>query len=284
MFNKKRRIPTYHLANGQSRSRSFQFPDRRPNSRIGRIKKSLFLLILTGSLCFFLYGLIFSDFFNIKNVTVGNKNFENESISLQIQDTLKSSLGKNIFLLKVADLESRLLNVFPGLEKIKIKKDYPDALNVEFSEYPLITNVINESSVIKKSYILNSLGFVVKEDLEDPNLPYIKIKSDEPINPKKAVIEKARLNYTLEAKTYFEDKFGMKIKEIQYKPVPRELHLQTERGFTIWLDMQKSYEDQFKKLKKAIVKLDIYRENLEYIDLRIAGNNGDKIIYKRRGA
>ena len=37
-----------------------------------------------------------------------------------------------------------------------------------------------------------------------------------------------------------------------------------------------------KKLKKALVKLDIYTEDLQYIDLRIAGGNGDKIIYKRR--
>ena len=33
---------------------------------------------------------------------------------------------------------------------------------------------------------------------------------------------------------------------------------------------------------KALVKLDIYNEDLQYIDLRIAGGNGDKIIYKRR--
>ena len=38
---------------------------------------------------------------------------------------------------------------------------------------------------------------------------------------------------------------------------------------------------KFKKLKKSLVKLDIYTATLEYIDLRIAGTNGDKIIYKR---
>lgn len=269
-------------ANSLTKSRYSKFPNRRPNPTLTRFKKIFFLLLLTGGIGFFIYGMIFSDFFNIKDIIVNNKNFENESISNQVKNTLKTSIGKNIFLLKIEGLESKLLNIFPELEKITIDKDYPNTLSVEFLEYPLVANVINESNIIKKNYILNSIGFAIKEDLEDQNLPYIKIKTDEPINPKKAVIEKAILNYILEAKTYFEDKFGMKIKEIQYKPVPRELHLLAERDFYIWLDIQKSYEDQFKKLKKAIVKLDIYKENLEYIDLRIAGNNGDKIIYKRR--
>jgi len=46
--------------------------------------------------------------------------------------------------------------------------------------------------------------------------------------------------------------------------------------------MQQPSENQLKKLKKSLVKLDIFNEPLEYIDLRIAGGNGDKIIYKRR--
>ena len=73
----------------------------------------------------------------------------------------------------------------------------------------------------------------------------------------------------------------MEIVRIEYKPTAREIHLLTERNFFIWLDIQISYEEQFKKMKKSLVKLDIYTEDLEYIDLRIAGSNGDKIIYKR---
>ena len=95
------------------------------------------------------------------------------------------------------------------------------------------------------------------------------------------MIEKSKLDYILESKNYFEDKFGMKIIRIEYKATAREVHLLTERNFFIWLDIQISFEDQFKKLKKSLVKLDIYTEALEYIDLRIAGSNGDKIIYKR---
>lgn len=234
-----------------------------------------------GGIIFSLYGMLFSDFFTIKEIVISDKNFENETLSGQIKETIKTSLDKNIFFEDTEELENKILNSFPELEKIKISKNYPSALIIEFIQYPLAANIINESNVIKKSYIINSIGYAIKENLEDPNLPYIKIKTDEPVNPKEAVIEKTKLEFILESKTYFEDKFGMRIISIEYKPVAREIHLLTERNFSIWLDIQKPYEEQFKKLKKAIVKLDIFKENLEYIDLRIAGESGDKIIYKR---
>ena len=74
----------------------------------------------------------------------------------------------------------------------------------------------------------------------------------------------------------------MKIIEIEYQVIPREVHLRTEKYFYIWLDIQKPYETQLKKLKKALVKLNIYDDELAYIDLRITGESGEKIIYKRR--
>ncbi|MBP9770912.1 FtsQ-type POTRA domain-containing protein [Candidatus Gracilibacteria bacterium] len=283
MFGKKRRIPTYNLKqNPVTRSRHFEMSKRRNTSIFGRLKKLFTLLSVIGVIAFFTYILFFSSVFNIKEIAVSNKNFENQAISDQIQESLKANIGRNIFMINMIELENKVLNIFPELEKIKISKNFPHSLSIEFSEFPLVANIVNESNVVKKSYIINSIGFSIKENLEDPKLPYIKIKTDEPINPKEAVIEKSKLNYILDAKTYFEDKFGMKIVGTQYKPIAREVRFYTEKGFHIWLDIQKPFEDQFKKLKKAIVKLDIYKENLEYIDLRIAGSSGDKIIYKRR--
>jgi hypothetical protein len=283
MFGKKRRIPTYNLQpKPVQRSRHFEMSKRRNTSIFGRLKKLFTLLLIVGFIAFCIYLFFFSSFFNIREIVVSNKNFENQAISDQIKEDLKANVGRNIFMANTIELETKVLNVFPQLEKISISKKFPRSLSIEFSEFPLVANVVNESNVVKKSYIINSIGFAIKENLEDPKLPYIKIKTDEPINPKEAVIEKNKLNYLLDAKNYFEDKFGMKIIGTQYKPIPREARFYTDKGFYIWIDIQKPFEDQFKKLKKAIVKLDIYKENLEYIDLRIAGSSGDKIIYKRK--
>lgn len=283
MFGKKRRIPTYNLhTKTVTRSRHFEISKRRSTSVFGRFKKIITLILSIGFITFCVYAFFFSSFFNVREVVVSNKNFENQAISDQIQENLKENIGRNIFMVNTVDLENKVLSSFPELEQIKISKSFPHNISIQFSEFPLVANIINESNVVKKSYIINSIGFAIKENLEDPKLPYIKVKTDDPINSKEAVIEKSKLNYILDSKNYFEDKFGMKIIGIRYEPIAREVHLYTEKGFYIWLDIQKPFEEQFKKLKKAIVKLDIYKENLDYIDLRIAGSSGDKIIYKRK--
>ena len=191
-------------------------------------------------------------------------------------------MNKSIFWLDLSEIAKKALSQSPQLQTVKVTKEYPDTISIEFSKYPLAANIINKSSNLKKTYLVNSLGFAVKEDFEKTDLPYITIESDEPINPKNAVIEKTKLKYILDSIVYFEDKFGMKVKEVLYKPIAREIHILTDHDFYLWLDIQRPFEDQLKKLKKIIVKLDIYKESLQYIDLRIAENSGDKIIYKRK--
>lgn len=292
LFSRKPKIPKYQFTYGKRPTLDSRFVRSRSDRTLRvrkpgfgflhRFRKIFTLIIIFSVLALGIYGIMFSSYFKVKNIALVTEGFENENLSKEIEETLKSSLNKSIFWIDTDDLAAKVLSQFPGLEKITVNKDYPNTLSIEFSEYAFAANVINESGNLKKSYLINSIGFVVKEDFENPNLPYIKIKSDEPINTKNAVLEKNKLNYILESITYYQDKFGMKVKETVYKPIPRELHLLTERDFYIWLDIQRPYEEQFKKLKKAIVKLDIFKENLQYIDLRIAGGSGDKIIYKRK--
>ncbi|MBI4975533.1 FtsQ-type POTRA domain-containing protein [Candidatus Peregrinibacteria bacterium] len=195
---------------------------------------------------------------------------------------ISDSLGKNLITIDLSIFETRILNKFPEIQEIDVSKNYPSSIEIDFKEYPMTANVILEGPTMKKNYIINSIGYAVKEDMENKSLPYIRLKSDEPLNTDTRMIEQSNLKYMLDSATYFQDKFGMRIVEIRYKKTAREIHLLTEKDFSIWLDIQRPFEDQLKKLKKALVKLDIYKENLSYIDLRIAGESGDKIIYKRK--
>jgi hypothetical protein len=257
-------------------------PSKRPHPILTKVRKiTILLIILTGSI-FAIYAILFSNYFVVTDISLKNKEIENQNIAEKIKKNISKTIGTNLIFINTNNLEAKILSSFPELETITLGKDYPNTILIEFSEYPLVANDINESATLKKSYIINAIGYAVKENYEDKTLPYIKMKSDEPINAKNIVIEASKLKYILDTKIYFEDKFGMKIKEFTYKPIARELHLLTERNFYIWLDIQRPFEQQFKKLKKALVKLDIYKDNFAYIDLRITGNNGDKIIYKRR--
>jgi cell division septal protein FtsQ len=291
MFGKKRKLKKFKYAYGKSptlsdnsprKYRSPQKPFKNKHPLIAKIKRIFYLSIFGLAIVLLIYFVFFSNYFVVTDITIAEANIENQALGEEITGKISQALGKNIIFVDTEELETKILDYFPELEEVKINKDYPRKLEIEFYEYPLIANIINESTTVKKTYIINSIGYAIKENFENPNLPYIKIKSDEPLNTENAVIEASKLKYILDTITYFEDKFGMRIIEIQYKKTAREVHLLTERNFYIWLDIQRPAEEQLKKLKKALVKLDIYSEDLEYIDLRIAGSNGDKIIYKRR--
>ncbi len=289
MFRKKRKLQKlskYRIGN----SHNFSKRKTAKNYFIKRKKKVIFsknknlwrIVLALGIIIIFIYWGFFSPFFKIQNIKTPDIEFQNNPLAEEIKNQLNSSLNKNLFLTNTEKLTLKILDNFPAIENVEIKKKYPKTLTITFTEYPLVANIINESEAIRKYYIINSIGYAVKEDLENPELPYIKMQSDEPINLKTIVIEQNKLKYILNSKKIFEQRFGMKIKEIIYKQIPREIHLLTERDFYIWLDLQIDFIEQFKKLKKALIKLDIHSENLEYIDLRIAGSNGDKIIYKRK--
>lgn len=282
MFNKKRKLGTYRYKNIGTQSSNKIKLGRKPHPTLTKLKKIFILFATCTSIVLVIYGIFFSGYFNITETEIINQSFDQETLGTEMRESIKSTIGRNIFFIDTTELEKKIISVFPGLEKVEIKKNYPKKLTIEFFEYPLAANIVNQSNSIKKTYIINSIGYVIKEDFENPNLPYISIKSDEPINTNNPVIEKTKLRYIMDTINYFQDKFGMKVSAIEYKPIARELHILTERQFYIWLDIQKPAEEQFKKLKKALVKLDIYKENLEYIDLRIAGGSGNKIIYKRK--
>lgn len=292
MFRKKRPLQKYRYSFGKSPLPKSKFSNKnRSSSRMlmtkgkplfSRIKKFTILLTALSGTILLSYAIFFSNYFLITEIQINNKDFQNESLAGTIKKATKNILGKNLIFTDLEELNSKLTDKFPELQGIEMNKNYPQTIEITFKEFPFSANLKVESKNIKKSYVINSIGYAIKENLENTGLPYIKIKSDEPINTKVPVVEAAKLKYILDTIIYFEDKFGMRIVEVEYKKIPREIHLLTEKNFYIWIDMQYPAEEQLKKLKKALVKLDIYKESLSYIDLRIAGASGDKIIYKRK--
>ena len=269
------------MLNKKIGNKNYQKSTKKSRPKTSKSKKLLKRLAILSLIIILIYILFFSNYFKIDEIIIPEKAFDNETLTQEIRTGLSNSLSRNIIFLDTDNLELKISSLFPELEEISVDKDYPSTLKDNFSQFPLVANIINESNTLKKNYIVNSVGYAIKEDLENTALPYIRVQSDEPINTENPAIEATKLTYILDTISYFEDKFGMKIKEVQYKKIPREIHLLTEKDFYVWLDIQRPAQDQLKKLKKSLIKLDIYNDPLEYIDLRIAGSNGDKIIYKR---
>ena len=205
LFRKKRKIKKYKY----SYAKSPNFANRKrvgrkrkvskmKNPRTTKIKKFFNLLITTILIIFGTYLIFISSYFKVKDITFSDKSFTNQTLAEEIASTIDIAINKNIMFVETSELELKIRSLFPELESVKVIKDYPNILTVEFLEHPLVANIINESTTIRKKYIINSIGFAIKENLESPELPYIKIESDEPINTEVAVIEKLKLDYILE--------------------------------------------------------------------------------------
>jgi len=249
-------------------------------------KKVLAIFLSIGIIAFSIYALFFSDYFTLEKYEVEEEDtvIENNEVINQILD---QSLGKNLATLSEGDLINQIKTAEPEIQKLSIIKVFPKTIRVAYEKYPTVANLIDTVGGVQKKFLVDSQGFLTEENGENPNLPYLKIETKEVLpvrttflqDPKRSA---ERLNFALQAINLYEEKFGMKILYGQFKIRERELHLYTEKYFYVMIDMEKDIKPQLDKLKKALPKLDIYNTPLVYIDLRISGNNVEKVIFKRK--
>ena len=259
-----------------------------------RAEKSGYLLIyLKLFFVFFgigagIYGLFFTALFEIQNIDVNGEADtldEQTAVSAYLQDYL----GDNLLLFSTSKHEKALLEQYGYLKTLDLDRDFFHTVVATLETYPAIANVrIEFEDGSTQFYMINELGLVSGVGTTLESLPLIVMDvtgtdmdlSTTSINEK--LIAQETLIVLLETAKDFEGKFDMQILEIRYLKQARELHLLTERNFSVWIDLTQDLAIQLAKLKKALTELNIYEAALEYIDLRITGQNGEKVIYKLR--
>lgn len=242
-------------------------------------KLALFFLIVIFVLGL-IYLTVFTNYFQTQNFRVrGNDIIEDNS---KFEEFLKTHKGENLLFIDTRQLEQTIKSQYPEIQSLHIKKVFPNTLAMEYKNFPEVANLFNLINGKQKKFIINETGYLVGEDYENPNLPYIKVRTEKALELREYVINKEKLSYILDAIYDFEDLFGMKVLDAEYKGREREVHLKTERDFIIWLDMTLTLQEQYNKLRRSIDKLNIYTDSLEYIDLRISSVKGERVIFKRR--
>lgn len=245
------------------------------------IKKWLIIGGSTILALLLLYLTVFTSFFEIREWKIyGDEIIQENS---KFEEFLAVHKGKNLVFLDTGEIQVHIKDQYPEIENLRIKKVYPSTLVLEYENFPEKANLLNIfDGENQKKFIINEAGYLVDQDYENPNLPYIKIRTDKPLEINQYALSREKLEYVLDAIYDFEEIFGMKVLDAEYQPKEREVHLKTEREFTVWLDTSLTIQKQYSKLKSALSKLNIYTQSLDYIDLRISSVNGEKVIYKRR--
>ncbi|MFC1655780.1 cell division protein FtsQ/DivIB [Patescibacteria group bacterium] len=244
------------------------------------LKKWLILGVTIIAVVFALYMVIFTNFFQLRQWKIyGDDIIQEES---KFEEFLAVHKDKNLAFLDTGKIESNIKSQYPEIKNLKLKKVFPDTLIMEYENFSEVANVFNLVEDTQKKFVINEIGLLVQQDFENPNLPYIKIRTEKVMELNEFALPREKLEYVLDSIYDFEDLFGMKVLDAEYKLTEREVHIKTDREFIIWLDTALTTLEQYDKLKKALPKLNIYNDSLEYIDLRISSVNGQRVIFKRR--
>ena len=238
-------------------------------------------IIIGGILIGVFYIIFFSPFFTITKVTVEkNGNAVPETAITAFLERLK---GRNILFVGTDSLTQEIEQTFKNeILLVRIKKSYPSAIKAEAEEYPAAVNLRVITADKTQKFVLNQIGYSILENTELKNLPTLIWRTNKPFTGKSIMIKQEKFTPILEAMKRFTEVFGLKIAEGEWKKAERELRFKTEKNFEVWIDLTADINGQILKLKKALPKLDIYNTPLEYIDLRIAGGDSEKVIYKKR--
>ncbi len=254
-------------------------------SEAGRKIRAWFRLILVfGTLAALLYLLLFSKIFTIQKIEIKG---DDQTLQEQeaIHNYLKEYLGNNLLLFSSRTHEQVLVKDYVYLKTLKIHRNvFKHGLVVSLETYEHVSRVqVNLEDGSQKNFIVNELGYISGIESENSELPLIIMDgsgADMKLELNQALIPKEELEVLLQAAEDFEGKFNMKVLETRYLKRARELHLLTERNFVVWIDLTQPVENQLSKLKKSLTEINIYEDPLLYIDLRISGQSGEKVIYK----
>lgn len=236
--------------------------------------------IFVGIISWTTYFLVFSEKLTVLVIQVEE---DGEVIEMHpFEDLLQKYKGSNLLLIGTDELENYLRQRYTQYESLMIEKNFPDTLTLVLKNYALVSNITIENDDGEETFwLINRHGNLIAGETQE-ELPWIKIQTNDTFTEGIEVIPQDRLAFILEANQNFEDKFGMEVEYTLYFHEAREAHLWTERSFYVWLDLTNDLDTQLNKLKKALPSLNIYEESLEYIDLRVSGVNGEKVIFKRK--
>ncbi len=239
----------------------------------------VFILIFSLSLFYFLF---LGSFFQLKEIKIsGNQSLSPLQLTEFLESKMEKSIGpflsRSIFLLRVGKIEKEMLEKFPQIFQVKIKRKLPNFLLVNLKErIPVTIFLINE-----KQFFIDQEGIIFQE-VSQPEEKFLTIKTSHfTLQPKlgEKVLPKETISSILKIESRLKELFDISLTEIFLTEEGR-INLKTSEGFEIYFNLKEDLEWQLTKLQVFLEKelLPENRKNLEYIDLRF----GNLVPYKYR--
>ena len=192
------------------------------------------------------------------------------------------------FLISKKNLANNLRKSFPGIQKLKISKDFPNKLKIEITERELFgilcegrrrTATTTESYSEKNCVFVDSEGVAYEDAPKSIGRLIPKIDTDEEIAEAGAKVWKeniiGRFKEASEASRLLT---GSPLVGYQlFSKIPREIRAINSEGFWVYLNVEDNFRQVFDRLKTVLEKeIKEKRPLLDYVDLRF----GNKVFYK----
>lgn len=257
-----------------------------------KIKKSVVKnrFLLLGFFIFILfiaisYFLFFSNFFLIEEIIVsGNRKvLKEEIIKVAENEFLKKKLFfpvKNILLVNLGNIKENILDAFPQIVDVKIKRKLPETLSFNILErkgaaqfcraFELFTKEESQT-VYQKCFLLDEEGIVFEEIIKDniflPKIVLSKSQEKNELELGQEIIEKQLLSGILDIFSQLKE---LNIETKEFLIVSEErINVKTLDNWEIYFNPKEDLTWQLTKLKAVLKNIPLEKRNdLEYIELR----------------
>ncbi len=239
--------------------------------------KKIVVLFFLASLFFGLVYFIFlSGFFQVKNIIlINNRSIVLEEVERTIATIYKKKIinfeFNNILFFKNSEAKNLLLENYPRLSYVEIKRKFPNTLEIKVQEREGI--MVWETGDNK--YLIDDKGVVFSECLGESNLPKIIDSKKIPIDLNSQIVNSDFVDFVLQLLEEM-PKEEIIVKSIIIPESFYDIEVETEKGFKIYFDIRRSLDSQINKLKLIIKEIGDEINYIEYIDLRIE----NKVFYK----
>ncbi len=284
-------------------------PKRRYRKRRKSVLKSrIFWDSLLGLLLFSLifYFLFFTEVFKIKKIKILCQEI---ALKKDIGSFLMAEQDHNFFLVNSEKIENEILEKYPEIGWIKLRKIFPDGLTLEVKQKAAVALFCYSDTSLEDCFLIDGKGIIFEkssliDDSRDsssrdsnsqvtgfqgisflnPEVILIKIFSNNEIdvtsdntgNLGKQVIDREEMNQILKINNELRKNLNIETEKFLLKENKR-LNVVTGEGWEIYFDLREDIDFALTKLRllleKEIPPGD--REGLEYIDLRFS-----KVYYK----
>ncbi len=239
----------------------------------------ILIFILFGGIFYFAS---FSRFFQVEGSEIsGNEKVSSESL----ENILKKEVGKkilffpskSIFFTNPDKIKERILQEFPQIAEVNLKRNFPNKISIQIEERKPIA-IFCQRQDAENCFLIDEKGLIIDSVIEDTfKFPKI-IGNIESSNLGTKVIERNYLETILEIKRKLSQDQQIEIRE--FVPSEKKLTVFTSEGWQIFFDPLGDISDQILNLT-ILLKERIPPENrgsFDYIDLRF----GNKVYFKYR--